>query len=553
MDFQRTILIVALAVVGYLLVLQWNQDYDKLPEMSTKELVSVKRVPTSQVATANSSDAPVLENDTKDIIMDHNAVDSANLITVTTNTLNVIIDTSGGDIISVSLPKYPKVKSQPDNPFLLLENSQKRLFIAQSGLTGIDGPDRQGHPVFSSAKTAYQMEDDEDKLQIDLTLKSEKANIIKRYTFNRDEYQISVNYFIHNISNSDWIGNFYGQLKRDNSEDPSKEFSSKTTINTYLGAALRSNEKQYHKVDFGDFGSKPLKEVVDGGYAAILQHYFVVAWIPGQNHQNTYQTRIVNNYNIISVVEPSIEVKAGQTGEAGAILYVGPKDQETLKTLASGLNLTIDYGILWWFAKPLFELMKFLHSILGNWGWSIIALTVIVKAIFFPLSATSYRSMAKMRKLTPKLQALKEQYGDDRQKMSQAMMEMYKKEKVNPVGGCLPIMVQMPVFIALYWVLLESVEIRQVPFIFWIHDLSQKDPYFILPLIMGASMFAQQLLSPAPPDPIQARVMKLMPVIFTVFFLWFPSGLVLYWVVNNLLSISQQWYITRKIEADPSV
>ncbi|OQX35612.1 MAG: membrane protein insertase YidC [Oceanospirillales bacterium LUC14_002_19_P2] len=548
MDLQRTILIVGLAVVGYLMVLQWNQDYNKPPELSTTEVVSVGEAPVAQAATG-SSDAPVLESDT---VVDHGSAASAQLITVTTDTLNVTIDTRGGDIVSVALPEYPKVKSQPDNPFVLLENSQNRLFVAQSGLTGTDGPDRHGHPVFTAAKTSYQLEDGKDNLQVDLTLKTDKADITKRYTFERGGYQVSVDYLIHNTSDQTWRGNFYGQLKRDNSKDPSSEFSSKTTINTYLGAAVRSNEKQYQKVDFDDFASKPFKETVEGGYAAILQHYFVVAWVPGQEQQNTYQTRVVNGNNIISVVETAVEVKPGQAGVAGAILYVGPKNQEVLAKLADGLNLTIDYGILWWFAKPLFELLKFLHSILGNWGWSIIALTVIVKAVFFPLSAASYRSMAKMRKLSPKLQALKEQYGDDRQKMSQAMMEMYKKEKVNPMGGCLPILVQMPVFIALYWVLLESVEIRQAPFILWIHDLSQMDPYFILPLIMGASMFVQQLLSPTPPDPVQARVMKLMPVIFTVFFLWFPAGLVLYWVVNNLLSIAQQYYITRKIEADPN-
>ena len=549
MDLQRTVLIVGLAVVGYLMVLQWDRDYNKQHEPRTDGVAPVmSEALVTQTADTDSSDAPVLESDT--VEDHHNLAASAQLVTVTTDTLKVVIDTRGGDIVSVLLPKYPKIKSQPDNPFVLLENSQNRLFVAQSGLTGVDGPDRYAHPVFTVAKTSFQLEDHRDNLQVDLTLKTDKADIIKRYTFEREGYQVSVDYLVRSTSDQTWRGNFYGQLKRDNSRDPSSEFGSKTTINSYLGAAVRSNEKQYQKVDFSDFASKPFKETVKGGYAAILQHYFVVAWIPDQEQQNTYQTRIVNGNNIISVVEPAVEVKPGQTGKAGAILYIGPKNQEVLAKLADGLNLTIDYGILWWFAKPLFELLKLLHSILGNWGWSIIALTVIVKAVFFPLSAASYRSMAKIRKLSPRLQALKEQYGDDRQKMSQAMMEMYKKEKVNPMGGCLPIFVQMPVFIALYWVLLESVEIRQAPFILWIHDLSQMDPYFILPLIMGASMFVQQQLSPTPPDPVQARVMKLMPVIFTVFFLWFPAGLVLYWVVNNLLSISQQYYIARKIEAD---
>ena len=294
----------------------------------------------------------------------------------------------------------------------------------------------------------------------------------------------------------------------------------------------------------------PITENVQGGWVAWLQHYFVTAWIPpkGENNQVLARKDSKGNY-IIGYTGPSMTVAPGAKAETSAILYAGPKSQAVLKELSPGLELTVDYGFLWFIAQPIFWLLQHIHSLVGNWGWSIIFLTMLIKGIFFPLSAASYKSMARMRAVAPKLAALKEKFGDDRQKMSQAMMELYKKEKINPLGGCLPILVQMPVFLSLYWVLLESVEMRQAPFMLWITDLSIKDPFFILPIIMGATMFIQQRLNPTPPDPMQAKVMKMMPIIFTFFFLWFPAGLVLYWVVNNCLSIAQQWYITRKIEA----
>jgi YidC/Oxa1 family membrane protein insertase len=287
---------------------------------------------------------------------------------------------------------------------------------------------------------------------------------------------------------------------------------------------------------------------------AFIQHYFISAWIPDDSIAQTYQSRVKNGRYLMGFISPATVVEAGQQSTVGAKLYVGPKIIERLEAAAPKLDLTVDYGWLFFIAYPLFLLLDFLFGLVQNWGLAIILVTFCVKAVFFKLSATSYRSMANMRRVAPKLQALKEQYGDDKQKMSQGMMELYKKEKINPLGGCLPILVQMPVFIALYWVLLESVQLRHAPFMFWIEDLSVQDPLFILPILMGASMFIQMQLNPTPPDPMQARIMKIMPVMMTVFFLWFPSGLVLYWLVNNLLSIAQQWYITRKVEsaANPS-
>ena len=549
MDLQRTLLIAGLVVVGYLMVLQWNQDYNQPPAVSQAATQlpasNTPDIPVANTASTNT-DAPSLPNESKTPAP---AQSHAQLVTITTDALILTVDTRGGDIVRAELPKFPRVKGEKD-PFTLLENSTNRLYIAQSGLTGANGPDRHGKPVYSAEKTAFNL-DDNESLSVDLSLKTENGvDITKRFTLTRGSYQVAVDYIVHNGSDNNWSANFYAQLKRDNSADPSQEMSKSSGMQTYLGGAVRSKEKTYDKRAFDEFASDPFKENVEGGYAAIVQHYFVTAWVPKQDQTNTFQTRVFNGDNILSFVEPQVTVTPGETAKVGAILYAGPKNQNALAKLAKGLDLTIDYGILWWFAKPLFLLLSFLHSVIGNWGFSIIALTMIVKGLFFPLSAASYRSMAKMRKVSPKMQALKEKHGDDRQALSQEMMKLYKEEKVNPMGGCLPILVQMPVFIALYWVLLESVELRQAPWLGWIQDLSQMDPYFILPLIMGGSMFVQQLLSPTPPDPMQAKVMKLMPVIFTFFFLWFPAGLVLYWVTNNLLSITQQWYVTKKIEAE---
>ena len=356
-----------------------------------------------------------------------------------------------------------------------------------------------------------------------------------------------MDYLIDNQSTESWSGSAFGQLKRDSSGDPSS--STATGMATFLGAAYWSADSSYTKMKMGELDDEKLNEKVNGGWIAWLQHYFVSAWIPDANTQHTFSTLKDSQGNyIVRFTSPSVSVGPGEQTTIKSQFYAGPKIQDDLKAISPGLDLTIDYGFLWWIAQPLFVVLSFIHSFVGNWGWSIILLTCLIKLIFFPLSATSYRSMANMRRVAPKLQALREQHGDDRQKMSQGMMELYKKEKINPLGGCLPILVQMPVFISLYWVLMESVEIRQAEWLGWITDLSLKDPYFILPIIMGATMFLQQQLNPTPPDPMQAKVMKMLPIVFTFFFLWFPAGLVLYWVVNNCLSIAQQWYITRQIE-----
>lgn len=571
MDIKRTVLILGLAIVSYALVVQWNNDYgDQAGTVAITQNAVAGDLPASGSV---SDDLPVASDEQADegngLVPVANVANNA-LIRVETDVLQLAIDPQGGDIVDLRLSQYPKRSSQPDVPFQLFENSGERLYVAQSGLVGSNGPDARssGRPLYASAQQNYVLQPGQDRLDVDLQFSESGVTYTKRFTFHRGlnetcsardieqrkkncvnekAYQIGVSHLVDNQSEEPWRGNLFAQLKRDGQGDPSSTTATGTA--TYLGAALWTPDEPYKKLKMGTMDDKNFKQSIEGGWVAWLQHYFVTAWVPTADSTNNVSTRkdAAGNY-IIGYTGPTVQVAAGEHARMDATLYAGPKNQTTLKKLSPGLELTVDYGFLWFLAQPIFWLLTVIHSMLGNWGWSIIVLTLLIKLVFFPLSAASYRSMARMRAVAPKIQALKEQAGDDRQKLSQGMMELYKKEKINPLGGCLPILVQMPVFLSLYWVLLESVEMRQAPWMFWITDLSIKDPLFILPIIMGASMFVQQLLNPAPPDPMQAKIMKLLPIIFTFFFLWFPAGLVLYWVVNNLLSIAQQWYITRQIE-----
>lgn len=558
MDLQRTLLIGAVAVVGVMTLQQWNEDYNQTRPTGEEAITSMSNVSIAQSGT----DMPILSSDNAGpVTLDGNIKPSAQLVSVKTDTLNVQIDPAGGDIIGLSLPKYPAWLPEDGENVPAFEVMVQNpdcvsgdvtcVYTAQSALVRADGPQANNQrPLYNVKTNSYTLQSGQEKVVVDLTRSTNEINLTKRFTFTRGSYDVRMDYLIENKGSTVWGDRFYAQLKRDNSADPSTVNSS-APMNTYLGAAVRSSDKPYLKLDFKDFGKDKFEETVDGGYAAMLQLYFVSAWVPDQSQRHTFYTNLSQDgqYNFVGFID-NVTVQPGQTATFGADLYSGPKDQKNMKALADGLQLTMDFGWLWFLAQPIFKWLKFIQSFVGNWGFSIILLTISVKALFYPLNATSFRSMAKMRKLGPKMAELKEKHGEDRQKLSQEMMELYKKEKVNPMGGCLPILVQMPVFIALYWVLQEAVELRQAPWIGWIHDLSQMDPYFILPLIMGASMFAQQLLNPTPPDPVQAKVMKLMPVIFTVFFLWFPAGLVLYWVTNNTLSIIQQYIITKKIEKE---
>ena len=552
MDWQRSLLISAMLVVLYMLFLEWNTfqeanapkvDIAAAEAMVTPELPEVAVNTSSDVGELPVSDESISEQ-TVELVTNKNT----RMVRVSTDVLTVLIDTHGGDIVRVELPQHLTELGDIESPFILLNRTASTTYIAQSGLIGANGTDTSaGRPLFKVGADHYEMLEGQDTLEVNLTLEQDGVLITKQFSFNRGDYLVGLNYQIENRGAQPWKAGLFGQIKRD-SHDPS--VGGGMGMKPFLGAALTSNDENYKKMDFDDIADEPFKEAVPGGWLAMVQHYFISAWVPDQTITNTFNLRKLGNQDlyVLGFTSPLVTVEPGSKGELKAAFYAGPKDQYRLEKISPYLDLTVDYGWLWWIAKPLFWVLTQLHGFLGNWGWSIIFLTVMIKAAFFRLSATSYKSMANMRKLQPEMARLKDLYGDDRQKMSQETMSLYKREKVNPMGGCLPILVQMPVFIALYWVLLESVELRHSPWILWIQDLSIKDPYFVLPLIMGASMFIQQKLNPTPPDPTQAKVMQMMPIAFTFFFMFFPAGLVLYWTVNNGLSIIQQWIITRQIE-----
>lgn len=560
MELRRTLLIVALAVVTYVLFLNWQQDYgqkpstDTVPTATTAALTSVPAdVPATTTPPAAASDIPTAPVATS-VATSPAAAPTSQLISVRTDVLDLRIDPVGGDIAYLALPAYTEEVGSK-RPFVLLDQGSKQTFIAQSGLIGANGPDSlPSRPRYQSSASSYQLTNDAKTLSVVLTLPNQNGvDIQKVFTFRRGDYLVDVDYRINNQSAQPWSAHLFGQLKRDGSKDPSSS-GNKFGMSTFLGAAWWSPEQSYNKLALSDFADKDtsVKESVTGGWVALVQHYFVTAWVPAKTERNAISSRYKaegNEHFIGFTGEAAVTVAPGATKTVGARLYAGPKIQDKLEAIAPGLELTVDYGWLWPIAQFLFFLLTSIHGLVGNWGWAIIGLTVLVKAAFFHLSAASYKSMANLRKVAPEMQRLKDLYGNDRPRMSQEMMELYKKEKINPLGGCLPILVQMPVFIALYWTLMESVELRHADWILWIKDLAAMDPYFVLPLLMGGTMFIQQQLNPAPQDPMQAKVLKLMPIIFTFMFLWFPSGLVLYWLVNNVLSIAQQWWITRQIEA----
>ena len=561
MDIQRTGLLAVLGILTYTIFLQWN-NYIEAKKPASVVIVQPSELPSTQPNRIDFLEVPTI--DAPKIVTDLSIANAprvntsaiSNTINVNTPIAEITISLVGGDITQVRLKDYPVSLKDPKQPIALLDTLE-RTYIAQTGLVGPDGPDASatGRPVYTTSQTTFNVT---EKTTIAIQAESDSGLIIRKlFTINPDRYDLDVTHIITNNSTSQKDVIPFVQLKRDSSLDPSIQNS--MGMQAFLGFALPTIDDRYRKVSFSDFENDTdarelnldLKEKrTNGGYLALLQHYFTTAWIPNPDLEHLYTFRTNQQGHFIgSIISPNITIASGETANTSASLYVGPKDQDVLEQLSPGLELVVDYGWLWFIAQPLFWLLKFIQTYVVNWGFAIILVTVLVKGAFFQLSAAAYRSMAKMRKFTPEIARLRELYGDDRQRMSKEMMDLYKREKINPLGGCLPIVVQMPVFIALYWVLLESVELRQAPFILWIADLSTKDPYFILPLLMGLSMFIQTSLNPTPPDPMQAKIMKYMPVAFTFFFLWFPAGLVLYWVVNNVLSIAQQWVITKSIEA----
>jgi YidC/Oxa1 family membrane protein insertase len=561
MDVRRSIIFVGLAIVSYMLILAWNDDYGQSSPQTVVENTQTSSLEVSppiaeltntKISQSNNEFTIPSSNSSPEILPQTKA-ETSQLIHIETDLLDIIVDLVGGNIVSAKMPEYKTVLGSGKS-LSLLETNNIRHYVVESGLFGKNGFDSSKNgpsPLYQTAQSSYSLNEGENELVVDLNFTSESGvAVIKRYVLKRDDYLIQVSYLINNQSDTVWEGNFSGKIVRDQSPDPSSQNS--MGMQSFLGMAVSSAEKPYEKYDFDDMLEDPINSQIKGGWVAFIQHYFLSAWIPNDSITHTYQSRVRNGRYLMGFISPANIVEPGKTDTISASLYIGPKIIERLELVAPKLDLTVDFGWLFFIAYPLFLLLDFFYGLVQNWGLAIILVTVVVKAAFFKLSASSYRSMANMRRVGPKLKSLKDQYGDDRQKMSAAMMELYKKEKINPLGGCLPILVQMPVFIALYWVLLESVQLRHAPFMLWIHDLSVMDPYFILPILMGASMFIQMQLNPAPPDPMQAKIMKIMPIMMTVFFLWFPAGLVLYWLVNNVLSISQQWIITKQIEKSHS-
>ena len=540
MDTLRFILVLALALVSIMLWEAWQQDYGSAPAGSSGQALAPadedSGIPQVKPDEPSLPDLPVTERSTEA---------DGSVVTVETDVLRVKID-QGGTLVFAELPDYPVSLDEDAQPFVLLDESPDLYHVIQSGIVGESAPTHKD--TFSAERQSYALGAGEQTLEVPLRwMSANGVSVTKLFIFERGSYRLQVKYIIENESTSDWEGRQYTQIKRD---DPSRE--GRRLIYTYTGAILSSPDDRYKKISFGDMEDADADAQISNGWAAMIQHYFLTAMLPADTEAvYRYYTRVSSSrYYSIGSVSPALRLAPGQLGELTGYLYIGPKQQSVLETLAQGLELTVDYGFLWFLAKPLFWCLEWLHTHTGNWGWSIILVTVLLKLLFYHLSAAGYRSMANMRRVQPRIMALRERYKEDRARLNQAMMQIYKEEKINPLGGCFPILVQIPVFLALYWVLLESVELRQADFIFWLKDLSTKDPFYVLPIIMGATMLIQQKLNPAPMDPMQEKVMKALPFVFTVFFAFFPSGLVLYWVTNNVLSIAQQWLITRNLEKE---
>ncbi len=545
MESQRSFLIIGLALVSFLLWQSWQKDYGPQPVVPVEQQQTQE---TSQgVPSFNengSEDVP--SSDSVPAAQPIAAAQSSNrIIEVKTDTLDLRIDLLGGDVVSADLLKFP-VEQGSDIPYSLLR-SGNGLYVAQSGLIGAQGPDASssGRPVYNAQSDYYEMTS--DTLVIPLTWKNNQGlSVTKTFTFTKGQYDVNVSYSVENGTGSAATVQPYAQLKQVMEfEDDSNMF-----MPTYRGAAFSTEDDRYQKYSFDEIEDDNLRETTKAGWVGMLEHYFVSAWVPSQEQTNTlYSRNLKNQYAVIGVLSPSESVAPGETKTLASTLYMGPKDQESLAKIARGLDLTVDYGILFWISQPLFALLTFLHSLVNNWGVAIILITIVVKGAMYWLTKKQYESMARMRNLAPKMQQLKDRFGDDRQKMSQAMMELYRKEKVNPMGGCLPLLLQMPIFLALYWVLMESVELRHADFVLWITDLSTKDPYFVLPILTGASMYLLQKLQPTTiTDPMQQKIMQWMPVAMSVFFLWFPAGLVLYWLVSNVITLVQAKMIYASME-----
>ncbi|ASC64682.1 membrane protein insertase YidC [Achromobacter denitrificans] len=550
MDIRRTVLWM---IFSFSLLLLWNnwQIHNGKPSLFGGPTPTAS---TSEPQAAANNATPSVPNSPAPVTATPSAVPGAAApaaarseeIVITTDVLRLTFDTMGAQLVRAELLKYPAT-GQPDKPTVLLDRSAGLNYVVQTGVVG--APNGQSFPThqtpFRFVSSDRQMTGDD--LVVAFESESGGMKVTKTFTLHRGRYDIDVRHDLANVGAAPVTPALYLQLERDGN-DPADTSS---FYHTFTGFAVYSEQDKFQKITFSDIEKKKANYIkqADNGWIAVVQHYFATAWVPPQGKpRNNELLEVQKNLYAARSIEAVGEVAPGAAARVDSHLWVGPQDQKAMAALAPGLELVVDYGWLTIIAKPLFKLMTWLHSLLGNWGWTIVALTVLIKAVFYPLAAASYRSMARMKQVAPRLQALKEKYGDDKQKLNAAMMEMYRTEKINPLGGCLPMVVQIPVFISLYWVLLASVEMRGAPWILWVHDLSIRDPFFILPAIMMATMFLQIKLNPTPPDPVQAKVMMIMPLVFGGMMFFFPAGLVLYWCVNNTLSIAQQWSITRAMQ-----
>ena len=561
----RPVLIMGLVFLGYLMWIEWQKDYGPAPEprvvteqAAAQGAESIPDVPDYVQAPGEGvEDLPAVTESTVNSgiekTLDENDGTSS-LIHVLTDVLEVKIDPVGGTVVSARLLDYPVKHENPDVKVELLRPGGANLFIAQSGLLSKqDAPNHTSE--YRTAAYEYTLSEGDSELIVPLTWTSDDGIVVsKRFVFKPGSYEVAVQHRVSNKGGTTWMGNRYEQLQQSVPGDEDDGGFTNPGRYSFFGIGFYNPEDKFEKIDFDDVADEPYNKTSKQGWLAMIQHYFFTAWIPAAEEEATYSTQAIQNAGwpryIARNVSPARSIPPGSTEVFTSKLYLGPKLQDDLPGIAEGLELTVNYGIFTVFSKPLFWLLEKIHGFVGNWGWAIVILTILIKAAFFKLTEAQYRSTARMRKLQPRIEQLKERYGDDRQRMSQAMMEMYKKEKVNPLGGCLPILVQIPIFIALYWVLLESVELRQAPFILWIDNLSVRDPYFILPALNAIFMFATQKLTPmVGMDPLQQKMMQAMPIVFSIMFAFFPAGLVLYWATNAGLSLAQQYYITRKIAA----
>jgi YidC/Oxa1 family membrane protein insertase len=541
---NRFLLYAAYGLVIFMIWQQWT--IENSPVRST---VQSEETISSELNETNDADVPEagISKAKKERKVSGNSAKKGQFFKISNSNIELTVSSIGGDIVESRLLNFREKAEIGSNPISLFTQKREN-YIAQSGLIHEKTDDSRQvaelapnhHDDFKLLKLADRY------VELIWQDKSKKIKVLKKITLKEDDFVADISYEISNNSSKDWVGRAYNQLRR------SKPTEGRSWITpSFFGAAFYEDDS-YKKVSFDEISDSQMAEQISGGWVAMMQHYFVSAWAGKEGENSLFYTKEIKGKNgteySIGMRSEPIFIEPEQTANFSRTLFVGPKLQKNLEKVSPGLDLTVDYGMLTFLSKPLFWLLDKIYSFTANWGWSIILLTILIKVLFYKLSETSYRSMAKMKKFTPKIQTIRERYADDRQKLNQAMLEMYKQEKINPLGGCWPILIQIPVFIALYWVLLESVEMRHAPFILWIDDLSSKDPFYVLPLLMGVSMYIQQKLNPTPPDPVQAKVMQFLPIIFTAFFAFFPSGLVLYWVANNILSIAQQWKIVRTIE-----